>query len=323
MRWCGEPHLQHLGWLAAKASTRVTHDFDFYVVWRARYVRRNASTASTRRWSSRRRRQAELGEDARHVLLDRAQGDEESLRDRLVRPALRHQLEHLALARGQLLQRVVGALATDKLADDGGVERRASVGHAAHGRAELLEIGDAVLEEIADTLGARLEERHRVAGLDVLREQEHADRRMPLADLAGGPQPFVCMRRRHANVDDRDVGLVHRDVAEQVLRVPRLRDDLEPRFLEQPRHAFPEEDRVVCDNDPASIAELRNRPTKRREVARAARRPAPGGCARDREGPGVGACRDLSSRPPWRTAQLSTRAGPGRRARPRQYETRG
>ena len=169
---------------------------------------------------------------------------------------------------GQLLERVVGALPTHELADDGGVERRAAVGHAAHGRAELLEIGDAVLEQVADALGARLEERHRVPGLDVLREQEHADRGMPLADLAGGPKALVRVRRRHADVDDRDVGLVHRDVAEQVLRVARLRDDLEPRFLEQPRHAFPEEDRVVGDDDAASVAELRDRPAKRREVAR-------------------------------------------------------
>src|SRR5438876_391889 len=42
-------------------------------------------------------RQAELGEDARHVLLDRTQRDHHSLGDRLIRAALGHQLQHLAL----------------------------------------------------------------------------------------------------------------------------------------------------------------------------------------------------------------------------------
>src|SRR4051812_36727879 len=57
------------------------------------------------------RRQAELGEDARDVLLDGAQRDHEPLRDRLVRAALRHQLEHLALARRELVERIVAAAA--------------------------------------------------------------------------------------------------------------------------------------------------------------------------------------------------------------------
>src|SRR5262249_24510884 len=47
-------------------------------------------------------REVELGEDARHVLLDRPRRDEHALGDRLVRPPLRHQLDHLALARRQL-----------------------------------------------------------------------------------------------------------------------------------------------------------------------------------------------------------------------------
>ena len=54
-------------------------------------------------------RKAELGEDARNVLLDRAQGDEQALRDCLVGAPLGHQPDHLALTGRQLLERVVGA----------------------------------------------------------------------------------------------------------------------------------------------------------------------------------------------------------------------
>src|SRR5262245_60960022 len=56
-----------------------------------------------------RRREVELAEDARHVLLDGALGDDEALCDRLVRASFRHQLEHLALARRQRLDGIVPA----------------------------------------------------------------------------------------------------------------------------------------------------------------------------------------------------------------------
>src|SRR5207237_4976838 len=68
----------------------------------------------------RRRGEPELPEDARHVLLDRAWRDEEPLADRLVRATLRHQLEHLRLARRQLGDGVVAAAAADELAHDRG-----------------------------------------------------------------------------------------------------------------------------------------------------------------------------------------------------------
>jgi hypothetical protein len=161
--------------------------------------------------------QAELRVDARHVLLDGAKRDEEPLRDRLVRAALGHQLEHLSLARRQLVERVVSPLAADELAHHGRVERRAAVRNSTDGRAELLEIGDAILQEIPDPLGARLEQRHRIAGLDVLGEQEDPDAGVRLPDLLRRAEPFVRVRRRHPDVDDGDVGLVHRDVTEEVV----------------------------------------------------------------------------------------------------------
>src|SRR6185312_5659165 len=72
-------------------------------------------------------REPELREDARHVLFDGTEGDHHLLRDRLVRPALGHRLQHLALARGQLLERIVTPASPDELRDDGGVERRSAL----------------------------------------------------------------------------------------------------------------------------------------------------------------------------------------------------
>ena len=70
----------------------------------------------------RRRGEVELDEDARHVLLDRAWRDEEPVGDRLVRAALGHELEHLALARSQERERVVPATSAEELGHDRGVE---------------------------------------------------------------------------------------------------------------------------------------------------------------------------------------------------------
>ena len=103
-----------------------------------------------------------------------------------------HVLEHLALARRERVDGVVAAAAADELGDDRRVERRAALPHAPYGGGELAHVGDAVLEQVADSLGAFGEELHRVRRLDVLREHEHADiREAP----PGSPAPPAAPRR--------------------------------------------------------------------------------------------------------------------------------
>ena len=144
---------------------------------------------------------------------------------------------------------VVLALASDELVDDGGVERRAALGDTADGGRELVDVGDAILEQVADALGALREQLQRVAGLDVLREDEHADARVALADLLGRAQALVGVGRRHPDVHDRDVRAVHRNMAEQVVSGAGLGHDLEACVLEQPRDPFAQEDGVVGEDD--------------------------------------------------------------------------
>src|SRR5829696_6994987 len=98
-RQCGSPHRRR-GGLAAQVGENCEHA---PVVFR-------------------RRREPQLPEDARHVLLDRTERDHETLGDRLVRLALRHQLEHLTLAWCQILERIVPAAAPDELRDDCRIE---------------------------------------------------------------------------------------------------------------------------------------------------------------------------------------------------------
>ena len=69
------------------------------------------------------------------------------------------------------------------------------------------------------------------------------------ADPVRRAQALVGVRRRHPDVDDRDVGLVGADLAHQVLGVAGLAHDLEARFLEQAAQALAQEDGVVGDHD--------------------------------------------------------------------------
>ena len=203
-----------------------------------------------------RRGQAELAEDARDVLLDRAQRDDELVGDPLVGAALGHQLEHLALARGERGERVVAPVPGEQRRDDDRVDRRAAVRDAPHGADELLDVADAVLEQVAGALGRVGEQLHREAELDVLREHEHADRGVAGADLQRGAQALVVVGRRQPDVDDRDVGRVAAHLQEQVVGGLAAAHDLEPVLVQQRARALAQEDAVLGDHDAHGISAL-------------------------------------------------------------------
>src|SRR4051794_34726048 len=233
-----------------------------------------------------RRGEPELAEDARHVLLDGALGHDHLGGDRVVGAALGHQAEHLALARGELLERVVLAPAAEQPRDHLGVERRAALPHPAHRVVEVLDVPDAVLEQVADALGVAADQLERIALLDVLGEHEHADVRLARADVDRGAQAVVGVGRRHAHVGDRDVRLVGAHLADEVLGVARLGDDVEARVLEQPGDALAQQDTVVGDDYAHGISALRmvprpgglsssSRPSRAATRSASPRRPEP------------------------------------------------
>ena len=63
------------------------------------------------------------------------------------------------------------------------------------------------------------------------------------------PQALVGVRRRHPDVDDRDVGLVGADLAQQVLGVAGLADDVEARLFEQAHETLAQQHGVIGDHD--------------------------------------------------------------------------
>ena len=168
---------------------------------------------------------AELQEQVAHVRLDRALAEVEALGDAGVRESLRHQLEHLALALGQLGERAVGARPRDEARDDLGVERRAALGDALRRGQELTDVEHAVLQEVAEA--AERDELDGVRRLDVLREHEDAELRVRLLHVPRGEGALVGERRRHADVEHDEVGMLVVDRA-QAAR-PRCRARRRPR----------------------------------------------------------------------------------------------
>ena len=104
-------------------------------------------------------------------------------RDRGVRQPLGHQLEHLPLASGQLVEWIVAPSPADQLRDHAGIERGAAPGDPLDRRDEVGQVVDPVLEQVADPFRALLQELERVALLDVLGENEHGGLRVLVADL--------------------------------------------------------------------------------------------------------------------------------------------
>ena len=71
------------------------------------------------------------------------------------------------------------------------------------------------------------------------------------ADLGRRLHALVLVGRRHAHVDDREVGLVLGDDGQQRLGVADARDDLVAGVLEQPREPLAQEHGVLRDHDVA------------------------------------------------------------------------
>ena len=208
---------------------------------------------------------AQLVEDPGHVLLDRGLAHDERLGDAEVGLALRHRGEHIALARRQVVERAA-APSSQHPADDLGIERAAARRHPLDGVRERRDVADALLEQVADALGTVADQVERVGLLVELRQHEHADGRKPPPQLHRGYEPVVLASRRHLHVDHHDVGPVGERLAQQVVGVARLRDDVEAELAEQPHHALAQQ-HVVLPDRPHAAARTRRQPYPSGSVA--------------------------------------------------------
>src|SRR5215210_5875786 len=77
---------------------------------------------------------------------------------------------------------------------------------------------------------------------------------MRLANLHGGPHTLVLVRRRHAHVDDREIGIVLGDHREKRVCVTNPGEHLVTGVFEETGEALAQEDRVLGDHDSHGIA---------------------------------------------------------------------
>ena len=193
-------------------------------------------------------RQGELHQDAVDMLLDRALRHPQPTPDAGVRAAFGHQLEDLALARREALERVLGRTGRQELDDEREVDDRAAAAHAVEALEELVDVRDPALQQVAGSLPAR-QERRRVLDLDVGREDEDRGLRDLRANGLCRREPFRRMVRRRPDVDDGNVGPMLAYEVEQRRPVAGLTDDAVARIPEQAGEALAEQDLVLRDDD--------------------------------------------------------------------------
>ena len=207
-----------------------------------------------------------------------------SLRDPLVRAALGHQLEHLALARGELRR---AGRRSRRLREQ---RRRRPSGSSAEPpsatrrtrRGELLDVGDAVLEQVADALGASRPSSSSARPTSTYWESTSTPTSgcaARISSAARRPSSVWVGGIRMSTIATS--GLCARTCAQQLVGVAGLSDDLEAGFPEQARDALAQQHAVVGDDDAHGISARTLVPPPGGLQTRAARRaPRPGRPAR-------------------------------------------
>ena len=128
--------------------------------------------------------------------------------------------------------------ADDRL-DDRRVEHAATGGDLAHGADELIAVADAVLQQVRVARGAVGEQRDRVFGIVVLREDDNAGPGVAHAHELGRLDAFVLEVRRHPDVGHHDIGPGFLGPGDQAVEILGDADHVEVGLhRQQGAHAF-------------------------------------------------------------------------------------
>ena len=181
-----------------------------------------------------------------------------------------HLAQHLELARRQRRERArrPRAAAAHERVDDLRIDDRTACAHLAQGVHEVLEVADAVLQQVAEPGRAVGEQRERVALVGVLREHDDARVGVRGADRAGGLDALHVVARRHPDVGEHRVGREPPHRVEQLGRVAGARDHVDlAGVLEQSAHALAHEVVVLGDDDPQRARLIQRAPPRARDGA--------------------------------------------------------
>src|SRR5262249_60830475 len=114
--------------------------------------------------------EVELGDDVADVRLDGVRGEVEPFGNAAVGEPFRNQSEHFALSWRELVERARLSCAIEELCCKSWVDDGLACGDTFERGDELLDVEDALLEEIARATAAAFEQLQRVVGLDGLGE---------------------------------------------------------------------------------------------------------------------------------------------------------
>jgi CheY-like chemotaxis protein len=159
---------------------------------------------------------------------------------------------------------------------------------------ELGRAGDALLQHVAHPHAPAGEELYCVSGLEMLGQHEDADVRVLALELDGRLEALGRVGRRHADVDDDDIGPFGLDGGEQPGCIRALGDDNDAFVGEQPGDPGAHEGRVVDEHD--AHRRLHSLMMPRPSTLRL---PAPVHVARSKIG-GVSVVRASTDAQPWR-----------------------
>src|SRR5712691_3872558 len=180
----------------------------------------------------------------------------ESRADRRIGSALCHQVEYFAFALSQLLDGIPVAASSNELRNYVWVDDCASGCDPSHGIAEFGDVANVILQYVSDAAPAG-NQLHYMMCIDVLGEDENADRGQVFPYLARRGAPFSRVSRRHPDVEHHDVGRIGAHQLHQRPRIADLGHDIE---AEVPRHAnkaLAEKGRVVNDRQSQGISARR------------------------------------------------------------------
>lgn len=193
--------------------------------------------------------EAELLEDQPDVSLDGLGTEEQRLADRLIGTSLGHQPEDISLPVGELAERR-RARAAHQPGDDRRVDDALAVGDPLQRFGEHSDIGNPLFEQVPDAFGDLGEQLHRVPRLEVVGEDEHTDLGVVAPNLLGGDDALIGVCRRHLDVDDDGIRSGRTNHAQQLSRILRRADNLEPGARQKMDDALADEHRVISDDYP-------------------------------------------------------------------------
>ncbi len=191
--------------------------------------------------------EAEFAEDVGDVFLDGSFADEELLGDGGVGVALGHRCQDFLFAVGEVCKEIVPPATSHELGDNLRIESRAAIRYPNDCCQELGDVSYTVFQQIANRPGAGFQQLTGIFGLDILRENQDRCVRNQRPCLNGRAYALIAERRRHPDIDDRNIRFVIEDCLDEIGAGLYLFDNRMPGIVQKPGNTFTQKNSVFGD----------------------------------------------------------------------------